>query len=515
MYTNETLRGFDGYRSELRLKATFLSIFAPCIVIFSGSRALQLSSTSSTIWYILGMTCGWVLFDRMPWIFNDYIVFHQWLPVLFPIALSLLGFQLLVSYKLFLISNHLNLYKLLRRKLNHISLIGTLLNDAAKKEYELEQIAKRNKNFNRRSRLKYCRMEQAEKDLSQNLVETFTHLCESEIDLREPVIIARKSNKQFVTVLPHSLIKNVREQDEILTPFLINLNLNETRDDSYNNKHDLYPKLIEKTLLTTVAHKNSGRVYAASKNCTNIDGTNCEGNTALMVAIQQGNSSATKILVNAGASILQRNNASLNAFDLSLNQNDEAVRNIIWNHIKKEKEHEVIFFQLCESGNIDGVKYCMDASDDDLKQSMIEFIHDAYETFPWYYVSKTGKNKNLSDYLFTQHVKFNPSFLKQNDKHGYDPMINASRDGHIEIVRKLLPIYRENQVVAGSKGDGLNSLMVASCNGHENIVQFLLPFYREDGRVEEKNILGKTALDYAKMYGHRKVVEILKTNSSN
>ena len=342
----------------------------------------------------------------------------------------------------------------------------------------------------------------------------FSRLCESEIDLREPVIIARKSNKQFVTVFPHILMKNIRVKDAILTPFVINVNLIETRDDTYN-KHNLYPKMVAKTLLTTVMHENSGRVYAASTNCTNIDETNYEGNTALMVAIQQSNLSATKILVNAGASILHRNNASLNAFDLSLNQNNEAVRNIIWNHIKKEKEHKVIFFQLCESGNIEGVKYCMDASDNDLKQSMIEFIHDAYETFPWYYVTRTGVNKTLSDYIFSQHVKLNPSFLKQNDKHGYDPIINASRDGHIEIVRKLLPIYKESQGVEGSKADGLNSLMVASCNGHENIVQFLLPFYQEDGRVEERNILGKTALDYAKMYGHLKVVKILTKTSSN
>ena len=512
MYTKEIIRGFSNYRSELQLKATFLSIFVPCIVIKTGSRALQLTSGFTSLWYILGISCVWILFGIFPRLFNDSVLSHEWVPVLFPLILSLLVFQLVVTYVLCRVSNHLILHRYLRGNFNHISLIGILLDNAAKREYDIEQLAKESK-YNWRSRLANARSEHSKKEGTNNLKQIFSRLCKTEIDLRESVIIARKSNKQFVTITPHILMKNIRLSDDILSDFVINVKENEKQDNDLSPLIN-HPKMIDNTVLNMVKHGTGGRIYSAIQNSTNIDETNTEGYTALMIGVQISNLEATKLLLNAGAFVLHRNNESLTAFDLSLKQKNDDIKLSLWNHIKKETAHKLFFFQLCERKNIEGVKYCMEHSNDELKQSMIEFIHDAYEEFPWYHITKNGQDGELSDYLFSQHEKLNPSFLKQCDKNENDPMLNAAKEGHLEIVRKLIPKYRAYNHVESTKKDGLNALMMAACNGHEEIVQFLLPTYEEEGKVDEKNILGLSALDYATMYGHTNVIKLLTKDES-
>jgi ankyrin repeat protein len=100
------------------------------------------------------------------------------------------------------------------------------------------------------------------------------------------------------------------------------------------------------------------------------------------------------------------------------------------------------------------------------------------------------------------------SHTKNNAKRN-KKLLDASRDGHLNSVKKLL----EAGADVNAKDDyGDTALIGASKNGHTQIVKELI---KEGADASAKNDNGYTALTLASMWGHIKVVrELLKAGAN-
>ena len=63
-YQKHTQCGFNQYANELKWKSIMLSLFVPCIVIYSKSKAFKLNSLISTMWCVIATILGWILFKE-------------------------------------------------------------------------------------------------------------------------------------------------------------------------------------------------------------------------------------------------------------------------------------------------------------------------------------------------------------------------------------------------------------------------------------------------------------------
>jgi len=104
----------------------------------------------------------------------------------------------------------------------------------------------------------------------------------------------------------------------------------------------------------------------------------------------------------------------------------------------------------------------------------------------------------LAQYDPTAH----PEYLNAPSDEGITPLIAASSEGHVEIIKLLLG--QSGIDVNVKDKDGTNSLMAASARGHADAVELLL---KAGASVNEQNIDGHTALMFA--YNGKNQVETL------
>lgn len=110
--------------------------------------------------------------------------------------------------------------------------------------------------------------------------------------------------------------------------------------------------------------------------------------------------------------------------------------------------------------------------------------------------------------VFVDGANVNASRSKQSG--GATPLVNASQNGHLNIVKFLVGQHAE---VDKPIKEGITALMVASQNGHSLIVQYLL---EHDADVSAKTtVRGLTAIFLAAERGHVDVVNLLVAGGAN
>jgi ankyrin repeat protein len=101
--------------------------------------------------------------------------------------------------------------------------------------------------------------------------------------------------------------------------------------------------------------------------------------------------------------------------------------------------------------------------------------------------------------------------INQQDEYGWTALICASKKGHAEIVKILL----ENKNIEINQKDklyGNTALICASQNGHVEIVKILLK--NKNIEINQNNKYGMTALMRASEEGHAEIVQILLENKN-
>ena len=99
--------------------------------------------------------------------------------------------------------------------------------------------------------------------------------------------------------------------------------------------------------------------------------------------------------------------------------------------------------------------------------------------------------------------------LNIQDKNGLTALMFASANGDHQVVELLLSKDPDLNI---QDKNGLTALMVASANGHHQVVEILLS---KDAGINIQNINGWTALMDASRNGHHQVVEILLSKDPN
>ena len=98
----------------------------------------------------------------------------------------------------------------------------------------------------------------------------------------------------------------------------------------------------------------------------------------------------------------------------------------------------------------------------------------------------------------------------QNSKNGRTALIQASKNGHYQVVEILLKKGADPNI---HNNDGWMALILSSHNGHQQIVELLLEKQADPNVQNSKN--GRTALIQASQKGHYQVVEILLKNGAD
>ena len=99
-----------------------------------------------------------------------------------------------------------------------------------------------------------------------------------------------------------------------------------------------------------------------------------------------------------------------------------------------------------------------------------------------------------------------PTLANESDRWNTFPILLATKEGHLEIVKLLLEYDIDTDVVDVF---GNNILMLASLYGHEELVVFYLSYPDLNLDVNQQNNWDETSLNLAARYGHPNISAIL------
>ena len=125
------------------------------------------------------------------------------------------------------------------------------------------------------------------------------------------------------------------------------------------------------------------QLYATiAEGVKDIDATNDDGRTPLMVAVNEKEQLKAALLLHEGASIMTEDKNKKNAFQLALEDDDAtALQLMLWKKIIQQDEAGALFFELCRNGDIKAVKYCLEHHNDDPPMKCFKWCgKDAHDT---------------------------------------------------------------------------------------------------------------------------------------
>ena len=214
-------------------------------------------------------------------------------------------------------------------------------------------------------------------------------------------------------------------------------------------------------LMEAAENNDTNRVNSIlKKGKVDVNATNKDGETALMLASANGHLEMVKLLVENGADYT-------NALRLA----------------SREGHLEVVKYLVEDGANINAKN------------------KDSWTALMW---ASLNGHLEVVKYLIE-----NGADINAKDKDGWTVLMWASREGHLEVVKYLI----ENGADINAKRDsGWTTLMEASRKGYLEIVKYLI----ENGaNVNAKDEDGETALMWASRYGHLEVVKYLIENGAD
>ena len=219
---------------------------------------------------------------------------------------------------------------------------------------------------------------------------------------------------------------------------------------------------FELALLEAVTAGNNEAVeFLLQLETVNIDHTNEEGKTALMLASERGHEDIVLSLLIAGANVNIEDNKGWTALMIGSKHN-----------------HISIIHMLLQANANPQLK-----TSDGSNAVMIASGNGNYE---------------VVELLISKGVDY-----KYQREDGVNAFMMACRNGHTQIVELLLKVKVDPNV---QKEDGKNAFMLACLNGHTQIVELLLK-EKVDPNVQDKD--GWNAFVLACQNGHTQIVELL------
>ena len=252
---------------------------------------------------------------------------------------------------------------------------------------------------------------------------------------------------------------------------------------------------FELALLEAVTAGNNEAVeFLLQLETVNIDHTNEEGKTALMLACERGHEDIVHRLLSAGADVNIQDNDGWTALMRASKHNHISIIHMLLQananpHLKLLSNGSNTLMVASYHGNYEVVEL--------LISNGVDYQHQRVDGANAFIVACKNGHTQVVEMLLKK--KANPNVQTKNGVNGF---ILASQKGHIAIVELLL----KEQVDPNVQGiDGHTPLMIASAKGHYEVVKLLLE-WKADPTIISKSY--KTALSLAKT---PEITALLKT----
>ena len=253
---------------------------------------------------------------------------------------------------------------------------------------------------------------------------------------------------------------------------------------------------FELTLLEAVTAGNNEAVeFLLQLETVNIDHTNEEGKTALMLACERGHEDIVHSLLSAGANVNIQDNDGWAALMIASKNNHISIIHMLLQananpHLKSSDGSNAVMI-ASYYGNYKKVVELLISKGVDYKYQQ----EDGGNTFM---MACQNGHTQVVELLLEKQV--DPNVQR---KDGFNAFMSACENGHTQIVELLLKEQVDPNV---QTNNGWNAFMLACRNGHIQIVELLLK-KQVDPNVQEKN--GLNAFMSACRNGHIQVVELL------
>ena len=252
---------------------------------------------------------------------------------------------------------------------------------------------------------------------------------------------------------------------------------------------------FELALLEAVTAGNNEAVeFLLQLETVNIDHTNEEGKTALMLACERGHEDIVHSLLSAGANANIQSNKGWTALMRASKHNHISIIHMLLEananpHLKKMKgSNAVMIASYC--GNYEIVELLISKG--------IDYKYQRGDGVTAFMSACQNGHTQIVELLLKEQV--DPNVQKNSGRNAF---MLACRNGHIQIVELLLKEQVDPNV---QKNDGRNAFMLACRNGHTQIVELLLK-KQVDPNVQNKD--GENAFMLACLNGHTQIVELL------
>uniref|UniRef100_A0A1X7TCT9 BEACH domain-containing protein n=2 Tax=Amphimedon queenslandica TaxID=400682 RepID=A0A1X7TCT9_AMPQE len=252
---------------------------------------------------------------------------------------------------------------------------------------------------------------------------------------------------------------------------------------------------FELALLEAVTAGNNEAVkFLLQLKTVNIDYTNEEGKTALMLACERGHEDIVHSLLSAGANVNIQDNKGWTALMIASKHNHISIIYMLLQananpHMMKSNGSNAIMI-ASYYGNYEVAELLINKGVDYRYQRK-----DGWNTF-----MMTCQNGHTQIVKLLLKEQVDPNVQRGS---GGNAFMSACENGHTQIVELLLKEQVDPNV---QKKDGWNAFMLACENGHTEVVKLLLKA-QVDPNVQNRK--GHTALMIASYKGHYELVKLL------
>ena len=491
--------GYENHFSDLKRKSVFFSIFSPCITVSQKSRVFEITAFVSTIYYILAIIIGWILFNVYPVQGKT-----KQLGFMFPLIFGLLVLSIVAQVFLTYLSDHLNLHKVTFGLFYHPSLlVDVAIRRLVQREYEMEMKAKVQNGQHWRSELRdMYRGEYLNKETMKSDYLLFQKLLQKSVSINDPIIVLKLSEKRKITCKVADVVNNLRFAEDYIGSVIYQMEPVHLQDPVENK-----PIVLD---LDVNQDCDCG--------CDDVDE---DGNTDLLNALREHKSNKAVRIIWRDTSIAHRNKLGLSAFPMAfsyafpmafLNSLNE-IKDLLWHVLKTEDGIESTFFDLCVAENIEAVMFCMEPRNTNFnqRQSFLKFIGSGYWHCPLFHCMNEDKQE-MVNLLLPYYDELASEVLTEIGEDKNNPLIRATKDNNIGIVKHLLPIYREKKLISEFGEANYNALMMAVRHNRIDILNILIETFEEEKLVTTSNEDMKNCLMLACQYSTEYVVERLIPN---
>ena len=251
---------------------------------------------------------------------------------------------------------------------------------------------------------------------------------------------------------------------------------------------------FELALLEAVTAGNNEAVeFLLQLETVNIDHTNEEGKTALMLACERGHEDIVHSLLSAGANVNIQDNEGWTALMIASEYNHTSIIHMLLKananpHLKIYGSNAVMIASY--NGNYEVVELLISKG--------VDYKYQREDGANAVVFACQNGHTQIVELLLKEQV--DPNVQKNN---GWNAFMLACQNGHTQIIELLLKEQVDPNV---QKNNGWNAFMLACQNGHTQIVELLLK-EQVDPNVQNNN--GWNAFMLACQNGHTQIVELL------